>query len=166
MDNTKQKKKNGGARPKAGRKKGGKNQSTIDREKVLEEAKNIIAGRTRKLLDTQTILAMGAIKIYKIHSHWEGSGKKRTLIRDKAVIVENDKEIMKVIDYEYGDGEENPNEHEQDDEEYEYFFVVTKDPDNSALNSLMDRTFGKATENKNHIIQRGIGAILDDIEDE
>jgi hypothetical protein len=43
---------------------------------------------------------------------------------------------------------------------------MTKEPDNQALNSLMDRTFGKATENKNHIIQKGIGAILDEIEGE
>ena len=160
------KKKKGGARPNTGPKKGSKHQSTIDREKILEEAKNIVAGRTRKLIDTQTVLAMGAIKIFKIHYHWEGSDKKRTLIKDKAEIVENEEEIKKVIDYEYGSGDEDPNSHEDDDKEYDYFFVITKDPDNQALNSLMDRTFGRATENKNHIIQKGIGQILNDIEEE
>lgn len=160
-------KKNGGARPGAGKKKGTKHQSTIDREKILEEAKNIIAGRTRKLIDTQTILAMGAIKIYKIHYHWEGSAKKRTLIKDKPEIVDNDEEIIHVIDWEFGSGAMgNPSDHNNEDEEYDYYFVMTKEPDNQALNSLMDRTFGKATENKNHIIQRGIGAILNDIEQE
>jgi len=166
-DNKPKKKKKGGKMPGAGRPKGKKNQSTIDREKILEEAKNIIAGRTRKLVDTQTILAMGSIKIFKIHFHWEGSGKKRTLIKDKPEIVENDEEIAHVIDWEYGGGSMgNPNDHDSEDEEYNYFFVMTKDPDNQALNSLMDRTFGKATENKNHIIQKGIGAILDGIEEE
>lgn len=168
MENKKtKKKKKGGYMPGGGRPKGSKNQATIDREKILEEAKNIIAGRTRRLIDTQTILAMGAIKIFKIHFHWEGSGKKRTLVKDKPVIVENDEEIAHVIDWEYGSGGMgNPNDHDSEDEEYDYFFVMTKDPDNQALNSLMDRTFGKATENKNHIIQKGIGAILDGIEEE
>jgi len=167
MEQNKPKKKKGGAMPGAGRKKGGKNQSTIDREKILEEAKNIIAGRTRKLIDTQTILAMGAIKIYKIHYHWEGSAKKRTLIKDKPEIVENDDEIIQVIDWEFGSGAMgDPSNHDQDDQEYDYYFVMTKEPDNQALNSLMDRTFGRATENKNHIIQKGMGAILDEIEKE
>lgn len=130
-------------------------------------AKDIIAGRTRKLIDTQTILAMGAIKIYKIHYHWEGSGKKRSLIKDKPEIVENDDDIIQVIDWEFGSGAMgNPNDHDQEDEEYDYFFVMTKEPDNQALNSLMDRTFGKATENKNHVIQKGMGALLDEIEEE
>ena len=166
-DEIKIKKKRGGARPGAGKPKGTKHQQTIDREKVLEEAKNIIAGRTRKLIDTQTILAMGAIKIYKIHYHWEGSAKKRTLIKDKPEIVEDDQEIIHVIDWEFGSGAMgDPNNHDQEDQEYDYYFVMTKEPDNQALNSLMDRTFGKATENKNHIIQKGIGAILNDIEQE
>jgi hypothetical protein len=161
------KKKKGGARPNSGPKKGTKYTPTIEREKILEEAKNIIAGRTRKLIDTQTILAMGAIKIYKIHYHWEGSAKKRTLIKDKPEIVEDDEEIIHVIDWEFGSGAMgDPNNHDQEDSEYDYYFVMTKEPDNQALNSLMDRTFGKATENKNHIIQKGIGAILNDIEQE
>lgn len=166
-ENKSKKKKKGGKRPGAGRKPGSKSQTTIDREKILEEAKNIIAGRTRKLIDTQTILAMGAIKIYKIHYHWEGSSKKRTLIKDKPEIVENDEEIIHVIDWEFGSGAMgNPSDHDHEDEEYDYYFVMTKEPDNQALNSLMDRTFGKATENKNHIIQKGMGVILDTIEEE
>lgn len=166
-DNKLKKNKHGGKRRGVGRKKGSKNLATIDRERVLEEAKNIIAGRTRKLIDTQTILAMGAIKIYKIHYHWEGSAKKRTLIKDKPEIVENDDEIIQVIDWEFGSGGMgDPNNHDQEDQEYDYYFVMTKEPDNQALNSLMDRTFGRATENKNHIIQKGMGAILDEIENE
>ena len=168
MENNKSKNNNhGGKRRGVGRKKGSKNLATIDREKVLEEAKNIIAGRTRKLIDTQTILAMGAIKIYKIHYHWEGSAKKRTLIKDKPEIVEDDEEIIHVIDWEFGSGAMgDPNNHDHEDEEYDYYFVMTKEPDNQALNSLMDRTFGKATENKNHVIQKVISAVLNDIEAE
>ncbi len=166
-DKKPKKKKKGGKQPGAGRPKGRKNETTIDREKILETAKDIIAGRTRKLIDTQTILATGAIKIYKIHYHWEGSAKKRTLIKDKPELVENDQEIIQVIDWEFGSQEMgNPSDHDHEDQEYDYFFVMTKEPDNQAINSLMDRTFGKATENKNIVANIGMGALLDEIEEE
>lgn len=143
---------------KGGRPKGKKNSATIDREKVLELAKDIIAGRTRKLIDTQTILAIGAIKVFVIKSHWEGAGKNKRKVKSKPEIVSNDEDIIKVIDYEYGEGED-PN---TDDE---YFFVMTKDPDNQAINSLMDRTYGKATENKNvTAVIRTMDDLIDELE--
>ncbi len=161
------KKKNGGKRPGAGKPKGSKNVATIEREKVLELAKNIIAGRTRRLIDTQTLLATGSFKIFKIHYHWEGSGKKRTLIKDKPVLVDNDEEIIHVIDHEFGSGDMgNPNDHDHEAEEYDYFFVTTKEPDNQAIDSLLNRTFGKATENKNLTIEKGMGALLDELEED
>lgn len=147
-------------------KKGKKHKTTIEREKVLEMAKDLVAGRTRKLIDTQSILAMGAIKIFKIHMHWEGSGKKKSLIRDKPEIVENEEEIIHVLDHEYGSGAMgDPNDHDDEDQEYDYFFVMTKDPDNQAIKDLLDRTFGKATENKNLTIEKGMGELLDELEE-
>lgn len=131
-------------------KKGTKNKTTIEREKVLEMAKDIIAGRTKALIDTQTILATGGIKIYKIiydiKINYIGRGKTKQAIRTRVArkpeIVFREDEITAVLDHKYGDGEhtEDPNH------ETEFFFVVTKDPENQAINSLLDRTFGKATE--------------------
>lgn len=149
--------KKGGAMPGAGRKKGGKNASTIEREKVLELAKDIIAGRTKRLIDTQSILAMGAIKVFVIRSHWEGTGKNKKLIKSKPEIVVDDEEIANALDAEFGDGE-SPND------ENSYYFVVTKDPDNQAIESLLNRTFGRATENKNIAVSKGMGEILDELE--
>ncbi len=166
MESKKSKKKDnkGGKRPGAGRKKGSLNKTTIERNKVLDLAKDIIAGRTRKLIDTQSVLAMGALKVFCIRSHWEGSGKNKKLIRDKAFLVENEEDIIKILDYEYGDGED-PNKHEHG-EDWDYFFVVTKDPENNAINSLLDRTFGRPTEHKVLESTKGMGALLDDLEDE
>lgn len=140
-------------------KKGKKHATTIEREKVLEMAKDIIAGRTRKLIDTQYNLAMGAIKVFVIRSHWEGVGKNKRLIKEKPVIVEDDEEIANALDHEYGDGD-SPND------ENSYYFVMTKDPDNQAIKDLLDRTFGKATENKNLTIEKGMGELLDELEED
>lgn len=152
------KKKKGGARPGAGRKKG-KAKKTIEREQILEMAKNIVAGRTRTLIDTQTLLAVGTIKVFVIRSHWEGQGKNRRKVKSKPELVSNEEDIIKVIDYEYGEGE-NPS----DDDEY--FFVTTKEPDNQAINALLDRTFGKPTENKTLVVEKGMGALLDELEED
>jgi hypothetical protein len=149
----------GGKRPGAGRKKGSKHKSTIEREKILELAKDIIAGRTKRLIDTQSILAMGAIKVFVIRSHWEGVGKNKKLVKSKAEIVSDDDEISMALDAEFGEGD-SPND------ENSYYFVVTKDPDNSAIESLLNRTFGKATENKNLTIEKGMGQLLDELEED
>ena len=140
-------------------KKGKKHKTTIEREKVLELAKDIIAGRTKRLIDTQSILAMGAIKVYVIHSHWEGSGKNKKRVKDKAEIVSDDEEIGRALDYEFGEGD-NPSDDDS------YYFVMTKEPDNSAIDSLLNRTFGKATENKNLTVDRGMGELLDEMEED
>jgi len=140
-------------------KKGKKHKTTIEREKVLEMAKDIVAGRTKRLIDTQSILAMGAIKVFVIRSHWEGTGKNKRLVKEKPEIVADDEEIANALDYEFGEGD-SPND------ENSYYFVVTKDPDNSAIESLLNRTFGKATENKNLTIEKGMGELLDELEED
>lgn len=136
-------------------KKGVKHKTTIDRENVLNLAKDIIAGRTRKLVDTQTMLALGTIKIFVIK--YDFIGKKR--VARKPELVTDDETIANVLYHEYADGEDPS-------DDSEYFFVTTKDPENQAIKDLLDRTFGKATENRNLTIDKGMGAILDAIEDE
>ena len=134
---------------------GVKNKSTIDREKILAVAKDIVAGRTRKLIDTQTMLALGTIKVFVIR--YDFIGKKR--VARKPELVTDDETIANVLYHEYADGEDPS-------DDSEYFFVTTKDPENQAIKDLLDRTFGKATENRNVIFEKGMGEILDAIEDE
>lgn len=124
------------ARAKAGPR--GPSKKTVLIKDAYKAIQQKIIERSMKLIDTQTLLAQGTIKVFCIHSHWEGSGKKKSLIRDKAYLVEDDEEIIKVIDYQYGGGD-NPNEHAHDDDEFDYYFVVTKDPDNRAIKDQLDR---------------------------
>ena len=132
---------------------GKKKQATIDRENVLNLAKDIIAGRTRKLVDTQTMLALGTIKVFRIR--YEFVGKKR--IAQKPELVSDDETIANVLYHEYADGEDPS-------DDSEYFFVTTKDPENQAIKDLLDRTFGKATENKILHVDKQMGAVLDELE--
>lgn len=123
----------------------GKNKKTLLIEEAYKNIQEKLIERSMKNIDTQTILAHGTIKIFCIHSHWEERGKKKSLIRDRAYLVENDETIMKVIDYEYGEGE-NPNEHDHEDDEFDYYFVATKDPDNRAIKDQLDRIGLKAPD--------------------
>lgn len=133
-------------------KKGKKSKHVIDREKIYEQIKEVGASRAKRLLDVQTILATGGIKIfridYDINIKYVGKGESKHAVRErvarKPALVTRETEITAVLDHEYGDGAhtEDPNT------ETEHFFVVTKDPENKAIDSILDRTFGKATETK------------------
>jgi len=138
-------------------KRGTKTKNTIDREALLEMAKDIIAGRTKKLIDTQSIIAIGCIKVFVIHTYYEGTGKNRKKMKSKPELVTRDAEIVKALDYEFNNGE-SPSD------EDDYYFVMTREPENVAIDSLLNRTFGKATENKNLIIDKPIGILLDELE--
>lgn len=142
-----EKKKRGGKMPGAGRPKGRKNDITLEREAFLEEWKNAVARRTKTLLNVQTLLAVGSIKVFCIITEVDAKGVQR---RSKPELVVDDEEIIAALDYEYGDGDS------LNDEE-RYYFVTTKDPDNAAINSLMDRTFGKPKESVDLKHSGGIG---------
>lgn len=133
------KKRGGGKQPGAGRPKGRKNNATIEREAALEAFKNGVTKRANALMNVQTMLAFGTIKVFRIETEYSGSGKNRKATRKKPVLVSDDEEIINALDYTYGDGE-SPNDDET------YYFVTTKDPENNAINSLLDRTFGKPKE--------------------
>lgn len=119
--------------------KGKKNKSTIDREKQLEDFKNFTAGRTKTLWSIQMMRAMGSIKVFRIDTETIGEGKNEKKIRKRPVLVTDTEEIIDALDYEYAQGED-PNTEDA------YYFVSAQDPSDKAIDSLLDRTFGKAKE--------------------
>ncbi len=114
----------------------GKRKSTLLKEEVYKQIQQKLMERSLGLINTQTILAHGAIKIFKVVTTTIGKGKNEKKFREKPVLVKDDDEIIAVIDYEFGDGD-SPN---SDDE---FFFVVTQDPDNGAIRDQLNRVFGK-----------------------
>lgn len=122
----------GGARKGAGRVKHSKNKATIDREEAARQFKERVAKHVDKLFNSQMDLAVG--EKYLMVKTTTGTGKNRKT----TVEIVTDPELIK--DYidsgeSYTFGEEN-----------EYYFMTTKAANNMALDSLLNRSFGKAAE--------------------
>ena len=115
--------------------KHGKRKRTLLLEEVQKEIQRRLVERSLKLIDTQTVIAHGTIKVFKIT--YSMIGKKK--VRNPPELVTNDEEIASAIAYEYSDGE-CPN---TDDE---YFFISTVAPDGKAIESQLNRLLGKAPQ--------------------
>lgn len=122
-------------------KKGKRAKHVIDREAALKAWQEGALKRSQGLLNVQSMLALGSIKVFRIDSHWEDSsnGKSKFKVKSKPRLVSNTEEIIAALDYEFGDGE-SPSDDET------YYFVTTKDPDGRAIDSMMDRMFGRPKE--------------------
>lgn len=121
----------GGARPGAGRPKGSKNADTIEREAALRLYRERVSRQTDKLLDKQLSLAEGCQYLYVIRT----VDKKK----QKAELVK-DPETIRL----YLEGALNQSGDE------EWYYITTERPDNLAINSMMDRTYGKPQQSIDH----------------
>ena len=124
----------GGARPNAGNKKGVVFQKTIDKKKAESAFHQLILQRLSRLVNSQFQLAQGLSFVYKIVEETSADGKKTFR---KTVLVEDPEEIRQFL-------EENEGSDGTVDDTY--YFITTKPPDGRALDSLIDRVFGKAKQ--------------------
>lgn len=161
------KSKRGGYRPRAGRPMGAKNTRTMLREEILKEKamkeqivaevqaliplgirkkglkfiedvaveeiekefKERVASNAHKLLNAQMTLALGTQTLYKVVLGIDEKGKTCR----KHVMVTDPEEIMAYLDDpELTNGRD-------------YYYITTKTPDLNAINSALDRLFGKAS---------------------
>lgn len=125
-------KKRGGPRPNSGRPKGRVDQKTLDKLRVFEAYKQRILKKANALFNSQYSLATGTAYMYRIEETGEGKNKKR-----EHVLVTNPTEIKEVLDETEGAGGV------VDDV---YYYITTKPGDNKAIDSMLDRVFGKATQ--------------------
>ena len=139
----------GGKRNGAGRKKGSKEPHTLERERVQEAFNQRVFGIAQNLLERQASLAMGQTFLYRIDKKKESTGK---VVVEKPVVVTDPDEISMWLDFEYGDGE-NPNT------DSEYYYMTTKEPNNQAIDSILNRSLGKPKETIEH--QGGVSLKLD-----
>lgn len=116
--------KKGGARPGAGRPRGSKNAITKRVEMKEADVKKRIIKHFDELISAQLTLAKGVSYLYKIEMKNVGGRRKPVHI-----LVTNPKEIQKYLD---GDASE------------EYYYITADKPDRGAIDSLLDRTLGKA----------------------
>jgi hypothetical protein len=132
---------NGGARPGAGRKPGTKNPETLQKEAVLKEFRGRVMNAADVLFNAQLSLARGMSFLYKIEKEliigpkggesWKKLPPKR---------VESTIEIESYLNGEIGDTDLD------DGTGATYYYITTKEPNNQAIDSMLDRVFGKSAQ--------------------
>jgi hypothetical protein len=127
----------GGKRDGAGRRKGSQNKATIEERSAREEMRQRVLENVHPLISAQLQLAKGVTFCYRVTIAERGG-------RSEPELVTDPDEIHEAIDLitsgdAYGEIQEN------DGSVTRYYFLTTKAPDNKALDSLLDRVFGKAT---------------------
>lgn len=119
----------GGPRPNSGRPKGSMNPATKTRVATKAAFQDRVARNADRLFNSQFNLATG--EQYLMWKHEVGSGAKtRTVVE----IVEDPEIIKSFLD------------DTLDQASDEYYFISTKPANNMALDSLLNRSFGKADE--------------------
>jgi hypothetical protein len=130
----------GGPRPGSGRPKGKKSPATLTREEALRQFRERVAKNTSKLLNAQMTLAMGTQMLFVIHTDSKGTRRKPEMITDTET-------ISRFLDENEGVDGVMSNKHAEGSKAEDYYFMTTALPNNQALESLLNRTYGKAQEN-------------------
>ncbi len=123
----KEKSKWGGKRSGAGREKGSLNKATVEKkvaEKIFEDR---VVKSVDRLFDSQMSLALGTSYLYRIDEVEEGKKIKKV-----HTLVTSSQEIKEYLD---GDVEADS-----------YYYITTEKPDSRSIDSLLDRTFGRAKQ--------------------
>jgi hypothetical protein len=124
---------------KGGRPKGLKNKITITREQALLEYKEKVCRVADQLFATQLTLAKGLNYLYKVEKKIEGKGKTTKVVKSKPMLVTDPKEME---EYLMGVVTNAP----MDEEGNTYFLMAAGKPDPAVIDSMLDRTFGRATQ--------------------
>lgn len=126
-------KKKGGKRPGAGMPKGKVTQKVLEREASRKAFQQLVLENLRPLFHKQLWLSMGQTYIYRKEKHGTGAS-----MRIEHVLLENPHEIADALDT-------IANMDEQDENEG-FVYIVTKPPENRAIDSMLDRSIGKASD--------------------
>lgn len=122
----------GGKQPGAGRPKGKKNASTLEKERVLAGLRQRIMRNVDRIYDSQLSIAQGQQFLYRINIAKNGT-------RSKAELVESEFIIRSYLDGELDNAKNAKGE-------TEFYFITTKEPNNFAIDSMLNRAFGKPTD--------------------
>lgn len=117
----------GGARQGAGRPKGSQNEATKERLAIKQAFQDRVAANADRLFNSQFNLATG--EQYLMCKRIVGIGTKQRVVTDVVDSVET------IKDYINGD---------LDNSDDEYYFISTKPANGMAIDSMLDRAFGKA----------------------
>lgn len=116
------------AQNKSGRKKGQKDTTAIMREMAEEAFLNRTEQAINKLFNAQLSKALGCSFLMRVDKDDKGKDMRPAVVED----------LDEIKDFLAG----NMTMEEQD----RYYYITTKEPDNRAIDSLLDRLFGKAPQ--------------------
>jgi len=120
----------GGARPGCGRPRGKPSELTLLRKRTEDALHERILHRADEIISNQLQLSKGHSYLYKIVTT-KG-------IKGKPQLVKDQNEIIRYLAREEDcEGQENIPANI-------YYYITTEKPDNQAINSMLDRVFGKA----------------------
>lgn len=132
----------GGKRPGAGRPKGRKDNATLEREKVAEALRQRTMRIADRLLDKQLVLANGQQFLFKIVKE-KITGPKGGISykAKKPELVVDESEIRYYLENQVD--EANGDIGDDKDPGATYYFITAKEPNGPAIDSMLDRTFGR-----------------------
>lgn len=148
---------------KGGRPRGKKAKKTLERELIAERYRQRVMHNADLLFDSQFSIARGIQFLYKIEKEWVklGKGKENGYWRPKKPeLVEDVIEIESYLEGLIEDGDPN----DKEDSAATYYFITTKEPSNSALDSLLNRALGKVSDKVEHTGKDGSAIKVEGVE--
>lgn len=126
----------GGKRAGAGKPKGSKHKSTLERERVQAAFNQRIMAKADALFNAQLMIALGSMKVFRIDKEGEGSKQKEVHVH-----VTDADEIKVLLDEHNG---------MSGVVEGVYYYFADVLPDNKAIEAMLNRSLGKPTEKHEH----------------
>lgn len=127
---------------KGGRPKGKKEKKTLEKEAILKAFRERAMRHADVLFSSQITLARGQTFLYKIEKEWVSNGNKGFYRKLKPQLVTSQVEIEEYLEGLIEEG----NADDDSDPAATYYYLTTKEPDNSAIDSILDRTFGRPSQ--------------------
>lgn len=127
----------GGKRAGAGKPKGQKHKTTLEKLRVAEAFNQRVMAKADALFNAQLVLAVGSMKVFRVDESEAENGKKKR----EHVHVTDQEEIKRLLD-------EHDGMNGVVDGVYYYFTDVL--PDNRAIDSMLNRALGKPKETLEH----------------
>ena len=125
---------------KVGRPKGAKSLRTLEKERVLEAYRQRVMSNADRLLNAQMSIALGQQFLFRIDKTKVIGPKGGISYRnERPVLVTSETEIEDYINGNFVEGDVDDGK----DPAASYYYITTKEPENQALEGILNRTFGK-----------------------
>lgn len=137
----------GGRQPGAGRPKGKKNKATLEREAVQRIVQQKLLRAAEKIISAQIGLGIGSQYLMRIDKEYVQTGKGKGFWRNKKPVIVNKLEEIE----EFLEGAiKNGDAADESEGGAAYYFLTAKDPENGAIDSMLNRAIGKVKDAVEH----------------